>query len=76
MVSKLLDILKLEHSDIHLALFVVFGLFLLGEHFGWIPPLAVYPWVIPLAWFGLLLFGVLFVLKVVSALLDLLVPKG
>lgn len=44
MVSKLLDILKLEHSDIHLALFVVFGLFLLGEHFGWIPPLAAYPW--------------------------------
>jgi hypothetical protein len=31
MELKLLDILKLEHSDIHLALFAAFGLFLLAD---------------------------------------------
>jgi len=67
--ARLFDILKLEHSDIHLALFVVFGLFLLGEHYGWIPPLTGYPWVIPVAWLGFILFGVLFLLKIISVLI-------
>jgi hypothetical protein len=38
-MGRLLDILKLEHSDIHLALFATFGGVLLVHHFGLVPSL-------------------------------------
>lgn len=59
---KWLEILK--DSDDRLAVAAACGLFLLVEHLGWLPPLAV--WVIPLAWFGLLLFGCLWGVKLLN----------
>jgi hypothetical protein len=56
---KWLDVLK--DSDDRLAVAIACGLFLLVGHWGWLPSLA--DWVNPLAWFGLLLFGCMWVLK-------------
>jgi hypothetical protein len=52
---KWLEILK--NDDDRIAVFAACGLFLLAAHWGWIPHLA--GWVIPLVWFGFLLFGCL-----------------
>ena len=57
MTPRWLEILKLEFSDPYLAIAATFAVFILLLHYGWIPPLESYPWLIPLAWFGLLLFG-------------------
>jgi hypothetical protein len=60
-MGRWLDFLKQEHSNIHLALFLAFGAFLLLDHFGFFPQFdTAYPWVIPLAAFGVMLFGFLF----------------
>jgi hypothetical protein len=69
-MGRWLDILKLEHSDIHLALFLAFGGFLLAHHFAVVPLDAAPWWVIPLVWFGFILFGFLVAMKVVSAFLS------
>jgi hypothetical protein len=71
LMGRWLDILKLEHSDIHLALFLTFGVVLLAYHFGLFPPLDAAPWwVIPLVGFGFILFGVLFALAALRAFLS------
>jgi hypothetical protein len=69
-MGRWLDILKSEHSNIHLALFLTCGGVLLLHHFGGFPLDGAPWWVIPL--FGILciLFGVLFALTVVSAFLS------
>ena len=56
---KWLDVLK--DSDDRLAVAIACGLFLLVGHWGWLPPVA--DWVNLLAWFGLLLFGSMWGLK-------------
>ena len=70
-MGRWLDFLKREHSDIHLALFLAFGGILLLLHFGFFPPLdTAYPWVIPLAAFGFMLFGFLFAIAALGAFLS------
>jgi hypothetical protein len=69
-MSKWLEILKLEYSDLHLALFATLAVFLLLKHYGVIPPLDAYPWVDPVALVFLLLFGFLLVVKVLNSLLS------
>lgn len=68
MAPRWLEILKLEFRDPHLAIAAAFAVLILLLRYGLIPPLDPYPWLIPLAWFGLLLFGILWVLQVVNAL--------
>jgi hypothetical protein len=53
---KWLEIFKLELGHTFSAALACAGV-LLGNHWGWFPPLA--PWMIQLAWFGLILFGCL-----------------
>jgi hypothetical protein len=69
-LGRWLDVLKLEYSDIHLALFPALGVFLLLHHFGVFTLDAAPWWVIPLVWFGFILFGFLIAMKVVSAFLS------
>jgi hypothetical protein len=70
-MGRWLDFLKREHSDIHLALFLAFGGVLLLHHFGFFPLLeTAYPWVIPLAVFGFMLFGFLFAIAALGAFLS------
>lgn len=68
MASRWLEIIKTELTDPHLGISASFGVVILLLHYGLIPPLEPYPWLIPLAWFGLLLFGILWVLQVADAL--------
>lgn len=63
---KWLEILK--DSGDRLAVAIACGLFLRVAYWGWLPPLA--DWVVPLAWFGLLLFGSLWAIKFLSGLLS------
>jgi len=70
MTPRWLEILKLELRDPHLGIAALFGVFILLLHYGLIPPLEPYPLLIPLAWFGLLLFGFLWLLQVVNALMS------
>lgn len=74
MTPRWLEILKLEFRDPHLGIAATFGVLILLLHYSWIPPLEPYPWLIPLAWFGLLLFGILWILQVIDALTSSL-PK-
>ena len=59
---KWLEILK--DSDDRLAAAVACGVFLLVNHWGWLPPLA--NWVTPVVWFGFLLFGCLWGVKLLN----------
>ena len=63
-MSDIGDLLKTLRGFDELAVTAGCGLFVLFEHWGWIPPLP--PWMIGLAWFGFLLFGSVLVLKLVS----------
>jgi hypothetical protein len=67
-MTKWLEILKLEHSDIHLALFATFAVFWILKNYGVIPPLDAYRWVDPVILLFLLLFGFLLVVKVLNSL--------
>jgi hypothetical protein len=69
-----LETLQLELSDPHLAIASAFGVIILILHFGLIPVLDPFPWLSPLAWFFLLLFGFLWVIQLVNALTSRL-PK-
>jgi hypothetical protein len=63
-VSDVGDLLKtLRHFD-ELAVTAGCGLFILFEHWGWIPPLPA--WMIGLAWFGFLLFGSVLAVKAIG----------
>jgi hypothetical protein len=68
MIPRWLEIIKVEFSDPHLGIAATFAVFILLLHYGLIPPLDPYPWLIPLAWFGLLLFAFLWLIQVVNAL--------
>jgi hypothetical protein len=65
---KWLEILK--DSDDRLAVAVACGLFLLAAHLRWLPPLA--DWVLPAVWFGFLLFGCLWGVKLLNLIFQLL----
>jgi hypothetical protein len=63
---KWLEIFKLELEHTFSGALAC-ALFLAANHWGWVPPLA--PWMIQLAWFGLLLFGCLWGVGLVLAVL-------
>jgi hypothetical protein len=68
MKPRWLEILHMELSDPHLTIAGIFGVLILILHFGVIPLFDPYPWLSPLAWFFLLLFGFLWVIQLVNAL--------
>jgi hypothetical protein len=67
-MEKWVELLDVKNDTTHLALVATFGLFLFGNHFRWFS-VESYSWVIPLAWFGFILFGCLFAAKVLAAFL-------
>jgi|GEM_PF-3268219 hypothetical protein len=68
MTPSWLEILKSELNDTHLHIAGAFAAVILLLHYGLIPVLEPYPWLIPLAWFGLLLFWFLWLIQVVKDL--------
>ena len=74
MKPRWLEILQVELRDPHLAIAAAVGVFIVILHFGLIPLLDRFPFLSPLAWFFLLLFGFLWVIQVVNALTSKL-PK-
>jgi hypothetical protein len=68
MKPRWLEILQVELHDPHLAIAAVVGVFIVILHFGVIPLLDRFPFLSPLAWFFLLLFGFLWIFQVVNAL--------
>lgn len=67
MTPRRLEIIKVEFSDAHYCRDIR-GVLIGLLHYGLIPPLEPFPWLIPLAWFGLLLFGFLWLIQLVIAL--------
>ncbi|HUI20939.1 MAG TPA: hypothetical protein VLZ74_07840 [Methylocella sp.] len=68
MTPRWVEILRSELGDTHLRIAGAFAVLILVLHYGLIPLLEPYPWLIPLAWFGLLLFGFLWLIQLVNAL--------
>jgi len=62
--------LTLRGLDARLAIAISCGVFLYGEHSGWIAPVAS-PWAIPVVWAVGLLFGCMWVLDFLQFPLDL-----
>jgi hypothetical protein len=67
-VADLLKTLKNQFDEVVVT--VACGLFLLFEHWGWIPTLPT--WLLGLAWFGFLLFGSVLAVKLVTLFVVLL----
>jgi hypothetical protein len=66
-LSEVADLLKtLKNQFDEVAVTAACGLFLLFEHWGWIPTLPT--WMLGLAWFGFLLFGSVLAVKLVILL--------
>jgi hypothetical protein len=68
MKPRWLKIVQGELHDPHLAIAGAVGVVIVILHFGLIPLLDRFPFLSPLAWFLLLLFGFLWIIQLVNAL--------